>query len=147
MVSASKRYAVIGNKPGIRKKEDTSAGLVHLILSRQHPRIAKKVAKILDNNASGSSSMKGAVTVKRYLEGPVGLSESNWSPSAVNDGVPVTSAITDQILKRRLESSLSIGCEPSTFFAMGQMCERYKQGRLARWCILDFFGVHEREDV
>ena len=25
--------------------------------------------------------------------------------------------------------------------------ERYKQGRLARWCILDFFGVHEREDV
>ena len=28
-----------------------------------------------------------------------------------------------------------------------RVCERYKQGRLARWCILDFFGVHEREDV
>ena len=28
-----------------------------------------------------------------------------------------------------------------------KVSERYKQGRLARWCILDFFGVHEREDV
>ena len=27
------------------------------------------------------------------------------------------------------------------------MGERYKKGRIARWCILDFFSVHEREDV
>ena len=64
-----------------------------------------------------------------------------WKTSNLHDG-PLVMALLDRLFEKAIIKRF-----PKAKSYRAHQGERYKQGRLARWCILDFFGVHEREDV